>query len=251
VEGPTDDPAVRTLRGQQHRNFLVTLLLSQGVPMLLHGDEIARTQGGNNNGYAQDNPITWMDWEVDESQEMLLEFTRRLVTMRNGHPVFRRRRFFSGTGGADRNTGAGTSNTLADIAWLTLAGTKMADVDWENGYAQSVMVFLNGDAIAEPDSRGERIVDDSFLLLFNASPHDLGFTLPGEEYGGHWHVVVDTGDAAHLPPRTHSYTSGAADSSRLSSGRDAERLPQMSPGEGLTVVARSVVVLRSDKRLHR
>jgi glycogen operon protein len=112
------------------------------------------------------------------------------------------------------------------------------------------MVFLNGDAIAEPDKRGERIVDDSFLLLFNASPHDLDFSLPGLEYGEHWHVVVDTGDTAHLPPRTHSYTSGSAESSRLSSGRDAERLPRLDPGEQRTVRARSVVVLRSDKRLH-
>ncbi len=250
VEGPTDDLDVRRLRAQQHRNFLVTLLLSQGVPMLLHGDEIARTQGGNNNGYAQDNPITWMDWDLDGEQEVLLEFTRRLVAMRNGHPVFRRRRFFSGTGGADADTGAGTTNTLADIAWLTLAGTRMGREDWDNGYAQSVMVFLNGDAIAEPDTRGERIVDDSFLMLFNASPQDLDFCLPTAEYGENWHVVVDTGDPGHLPPRTHSYTSGSAESSRLSSGRDAQRLPQLAPGDRRTVVARSVVVLRSDKRLH-
>jgi isoamylase len=251
VEGPTEDPTVNALRERQHRNFLVTLLLSQGVPMLLHGDEIARSQGGNNNGYCQDNPITWMDWELDDSQEMLLEFTRRLVAMRHGHPVFRRRRFFSGTGQAHDGPGHGSGAGLADIAWLKMDGSRMSDGDWTNGYAQSVMVFLNGDAIAEPDTRGERIVDDSFLMLFNASPHDLSFTLPGEEYGGHWHVVVDTGDPNHLPPRTHTYTPGFAESSRLSSGRDAERLPRLRPHQVRDVVARSVVVLRSDKRLHR
>ena len=247
VEGPTDDPAVVALRERQHRNFLVTLLLSQGVPMLAHGDEIARSQGGNNNGYAQDNEVTWMDWELDESQEMLLEWTRRLVAMRHGHPVFRRRRFFSGTGRPDATQGS-EGRVTDDIAWLAMDGRRMGDGDWDNGYAQSVMVFLNGDAIHEPDARGERIVDDSFLMLFNASPHDLDSRCPARSTGQSWHVVVDTGDLDHLPPRTHPYTTGRSESSRLSTGRDAERLTHLEPGATRTVVDRSVVVLRSDKR---
>ncbi|MFC5382493.1 glycogen debranching protein GlgX [Aquipuribacter nitratireducens] len=244
VEGPTQDPGVVALREKQHRNFLVTLLLSQGVPMLLHGDEVARSQGGNNNGYCQDNPTTWMDWELDDWQELLLEFTRRLVAMRNGHPVFRRRRFFSG----DTDPG---DDALGDIEWLRLDGARMTDGDWNVGYAQSVMVFLNGEAIEEPDARGERIVDDSFLMLFNASANDLSFTLPGQAYGKRWHVVVDTSDPSHLPPRTHSYTTGYAESRRLSSERDAARLPQLRPHQVCDVASRSVVVLRTDQQDRR
>ncbi len=238
VEGPTDDKAVKALRERQHRNFLVTLLLSQGVPMILHGDEVARSQQGNNNGYCQDSELTWMDWKLGEDQEMLLEFTRRLVAMRHGHPVFRRRRFFSGPTGK-------VPGTLGDIAWLDMTGARMDEVDWTNGFAQSLMVFLNGSAIEESDLRGERIVDDSFLLLFNASPHDLTFTLPQEQYGRSWNVVVDTGDPNHLPPLTHSYTPGYAESTRLNSGRQARRRPHLGPLQTRDVVSRSIVVLRS------
>ena len=238
VEGPTDDRDVIALRERQHRNFLVTLLLSQGVPMLLHGDEIARSQSGNNNGYCQDNELTWMDWDLEESDELLLEFTRRLVAMRHGHPVFRRRQFFAGPQGV-------VPDSLGDIVWLDMAGNRMDEGDWTNGYAQTLMVFLNGSAIRESDVRGERIVDDNFLLLFNASSADLSFTLPEQRYGTSWNVLVDTGDPNHLPPLTHSYTPGYAESTRLSSGRQARRRPQLRPHQVREVVNRSIVVLRS------
>ena len=163
-----------------------TLLLSQGVPMIAHGDEIGRTQGGNNNAYCQDNEITWMDWELTETQADLLEFTRRLVELRRENPVFRRRRFFAGS------PDHGGESDVHDISWFTTAGTEMADDDWRNGYAKSVMVFLNGRAIPEPDRRGQRIVGDSFLLIFNGHYEPLDFTLPSRQYGSSWRVEIDT-----------------------------------------------------------
>ncbi|GAB3169965.1 glycogen debranching protein GlgX [Myceligenerans halotolerans] len=184
AEGPTDDAGVNRLRARQRRNFLVTLLLSQGVPMLSHGDELGRTQQGNNNTYCQDNELTWMDWEKPD--EELLDFARRTVRLRRDHPVLRRRRFFEGTRTGD----------LADIEWLDLTGDKMDDTDWHTSYARTVTVFLNGDAITETDGRGEPIVDDSFLLLLNAHSERLDFTLPPESYGAAWTVVLDTDDNA-------------------------------------------------------
>ncbi|MBK6886098.1 MAG: glycogen debranching protein GlgX [Tetrasphaera sp.] len=186
VEGPTDDPAVLTLRARQHKNLLTTLLLSQGVPMLAHGDEIGRTQSGNNNAYCQDNEITWMDWELTEAQADLLDFTRRLVELRRDNPVFRRRRFFAGS--ADH----GGESEVHDISWFTPAGTEMSEDDWRNGYARSVMVFLNGQAIPEPDRRGQRIRGDNFLMIFNAHFEPLDFTLPSRHYGSSWRVEIDT-----------------------------------------------------------
>jgi isoamylase len=187
AEGPTDDPAVLALRARQKRNFLTTLLLSQGVPMLLAGDEMGRTQRGNNNAYCQDNEISWVDWVVhDEDDAKLLDYLRKLIRLRAEHPVFRRRRFFRGQairGGRQR---------LGDIAWLTLVGEEMTDHDWDAGFAKSLTVFLNGRAISEPDRRGERIVDDSFLLLFNASEQDLAFTIPPRRYGQRWSRALDT-----------------------------------------------------------
>ena len=141
VEGPTDDPAISALRLQQRRNFLTTLLLSQGVPMLAHGDEMGRTQRGNNNGYCQDNDLTWVDWDLDDDDAELLRFTRRLVQLRKDHPVFRRRRFFAGT--ADH----GGESDLGDIAWFMPNGKHMDGEAWRDGIARSLMVFLNGDAI--------------------------------------------------------------------------------------------------------
>ncbi|RPF21055.1 glycogen operon protein [Myceligenerans xiligouense] len=184
VEGPTDDPGVNRLRARQRRNFLVTLLLSQGVPMLSHGDEIGRTQQGNNNTYCQDNELTWMDWEDPDKD--LLDFARYTVRLRRDHPVLRRRRFFEGTRTGD----------LADIEWLDLTGDRMDDTNWATSYARTVTVFLNGDAITETDGRGEPIVDDSFLLLLNAHSERLDFTLPPEGYGTEWTVVLDTDDNA-------------------------------------------------------
>ncbi|GIG24342.1 glycogen debranching protein GlgX [Cellulomonas denverensis] len=186
VEGPTDDPEVTELRQRQSRNFLATLLLSQGVPMLAHGDELGRTQQGNNNVYCQDNELSWVDWDLDATREQLLEYTRTVVALRRDHPVFRRRRFFAGA--PER----GGESDLRDIAWLDPCGTHMSDEQWQEAYARSVMVFLNGDAIAEPDLRGEEVVDDSFLVLFNGAPEPVTFSLPGEDYGDTWTVVLDT-----------------------------------------------------------
>ena len=195
VEGGTDDPGVLALRARQQRNFLATLMLSQGVPMMSHGDELGRTQGGNNNGYCQDNEITWVDWDLDEEQNALLEFTRRLVHLRRDHAVFRRRRFFAGA------PEHGGQTDLRDIAWMTPTGGPMSDDAWSSEHAFAVMVFLNGDAITEPDSRGQEIVDDSFLLLFNSHWEKRQFQLPGAEYGGSWTVVFDT-DGQIRPGRT-------------------------------------------------
>ncbi|MFF9817685.1 glycogen debranching protein GlgX [Streptomyces sp. NPDC014006] len=185
AEGPTRDRDVLALRARQQRNLLATLLLSQGVPMLLHGDELGRTQLGNNNAYCQDNELTWIDWQDAIEGSELLDFTRRLITLRRDHPVFRRRRFFKGR--APR----GTRTEAKDIAWFTPAGQEMTDGDWETGFARSLMVHLNGKAITEPDLRGLRVEDDSFLLLFNAHSQALTFTLP-EDLGPWWAVEVDT-----------------------------------------------------------
>ncbi|KQZ84437.1 glycogen debranching protein [Microbacterium sp. Root166] len=185
VEGPTDDPAVLTLRARQQRNFIATLLLSQGVPMLLHGDEIGRTQGGNNNGYAQDNETTWVDW--DAADRPLLEFTAALSRLRREHPTFRRRRFFEGRPVA-REAGA----PLADIAWLRPDGTLMRPDDWDSGFGRAVGVFLNGAGIQERDRRGEPIRDSHFIVLFNAGDDIIDFHIPVVEHSPDWDVVIDT-----------------------------------------------------------
>ncbi|MYU64733.1 glycogen debranching enzyme, partial [Streptomyces sp. SID69] len=185
VEGATRDRDVLALRARQQRNLLATLLLSQGVPMLLHGDELGRTQHGNNNAYCQDGELAWIDWPSAIDGSELLDFTRRLITLRRDHPVFRRRRFFKG------RVAQGSSADGKDITWFTPAGREMNDTDWDTGFARSLMVHLNGKAITEPDLRGLRVADDSFLLLFNAHSQALSFTLP-EEAGRWWAVEVDT-----------------------------------------------------------
>src|SRR5215472_5406652 len=190
TEGPTDDPAITELRGRQARNFLATLLLSQGVPMLLAGDELGRTQLGNNNAYCQDNEVSWVDWEAGGKHADLLEFTRALIALRREHAVFRRRRFFSGTVQSD--TG------LGDITWLTPAGTEMTVADWSSD-ARALAVLLNGSAITEPGPRGEAITDDNFLLLFNAGDQPVTFTLPAAGHAADWQVVVDTASPAAMP----------------------------------------------------
>jgi glycogen operon protein len=183
AEGPTDDPAIRTLRGRQKRNFLTTLLLSQGVPMLLAGDEIGRTQGGNNNAYCQDNEISWVDWE--HADEDLREFTRRLLEMRWRHPVFRRRGWFQGR----PIFGEG----IGDIGWFKPDGTSMNDGDWQAGFAKALGVFLNGENLAGIGPKGEPKTDDSFYLLFNADSNALDFRLPpAEPWGRRWLRVLDT-----------------------------------------------------------
>jgi glycogen operon protein len=182
IEGPTDDPAVLNLRARRVRAMLATLLLSQGVPMLLAGDELGRTQCGNNNAYCQDNDTSWVQWS--KADRDLLEFTQRLVTLRRNHPVFRRRRFFEGR--PARGDGE------HDIGWYTPAGTEMSADDWRVGYARSLMVFLNGDSITTPGPHGEHIHDDDFLLLFNANLDPMQFRIPKQHRQARWRRVVDT-----------------------------------------------------------
>jgi isoamylase len=193
AEGPSGDPAISELRARQKRNFLVTLFLSQGVPMLLAGDEMGRTQGGNNNAYCQDSSVSWLDWGLAAAQQDLLQFTETLAGLRRDHPVFRRRRFFRGqVPGGEKG----------DIVWLTPGGGMMTDSDWAASYAKSLAVYLNGDAISEPDPRGGKITDDSFLLLFNAHSNALVFTLPDSGYAAGWEVVIDTARQAPGAPGT-------------------------------------------------
>jgi len=170
VEGDTDDAAVLAQRARQQRNFIATLLLSQGVPMLLAGDEIGRTQRGNNNAYCQDNDISWLDWSLDDAQRALLEFTRRLIALRAAHPVFRRRDFFRGVPliGAD----------VRDVLWLQPGGAEMTVETWQNGQTRALMVFLAGDGLTDSDAQGRALRDDSFVMLFNASSETVAFSLP-------------------------------------------------------------------------
>ena len=182
AEGPTDDPLVLTYRARRVRSMLATLLLSQGVPMLLAGDEMGRTQQGNNNAYCQDNEISWVDWERADTG--LLEFSRRLSALRRRHPAFRRRRFFEGQ--------FVRGNGHHDIAWHTPAGRRMTDHDWQVGYARSLTVFLNGQGITSLGPRGERVTDDDFVIMFNANREDMPFTMPIDLREGTWERVLDT-----------------------------------------------------------
>jgi isoamylase len=185
VEGPTDDPEVRALRRRQQRNFLATLFLSQGVPMLLGGDEIGRTQDGNNNAWCQDNELSWFDWENADVD--LLDFARRLIRLRREHPVFRRTHFLVG-----REAGSG----LPDVWWFRPDGRKMTKRDWDRGDARTLGVFLNGQEIAEATEDGRPIGGHSFLLLFNAFHEPVEFTLPARRFGLRWAVELATAEAA-------------------------------------------------------
>ena len=189
VEGPTDDPEILDLRCRQMRNIIATLMLSQGTPMISHGDEIGRSQSGNNNVYCQDSELSWMDWSLVDKNSDQLEFTRRVTALRKAHPVFKRRRFFDGEP-------IRSGDEVRDIAWLTPAGKEMQHQDWGGEFGKSVAVFLNGDAIPEPDSRGERVVDDSFLMCFNAHDHEVDFVIPNDDYAKEWTAVLDTTDAS-------------------------------------------------------
>ncbi|HET9441693.1 MAG TPA: glycogen debranching protein GlgX [Acidimicrobiales bacterium] len=186
AEGPTDDPDVLELRARQQRNLLATLFLSQGVPMLLGGDEMGRSQGGNNNAYCQDNELSWFDWSQRDEQLALLGFTRRLMDFRLAHPNLRRRRWFQGR----RIRGSDAK----DIAWFTPDGLEMTDSDWDVGFAKALGVFLNGEQIPSLGPRGERIVDDSLLLLFSAHHEPIDFTVPTGPYGEPWELMIDTAD---------------------------------------------------------
>jgi isoamylase len=184
-EGPTDEPGIVALRERQMRNFLTTLFLSQGVPMLVAGDEIARTQRGNNNAYCQDNEISWVSWELDEPKQRLLEFTRRLITLRHRHPAFRRQAFLAGESGPSR---------LPDVWWFRPDGRKMTRRDWEGAGGPRLGVFLNGAELKERTPEGEPIGDDSFLVLFNANHEDAAFTLPPRRFGNRWRLELSTSD---------------------------------------------------------
>ena len=210
AEGPTDDPAVNELRRRQQRNFLATLLLSQGVPMIAHGDELGRSQSGNNNTYAQDSELSWVHW--DDADQDLIEFTAGLARLRAKHPTFRRVRFFNG-----RPVTRGAGEPLPDIEWLNTEAAQMTDEDWDTDFVKAAGVFLNGQGIRGRDPRGQRITDDNALLYFNASENDVDFQLPSEEYGSHWEIVVDTAE-----------------------GESDEHVPAGSP---LHVKARSMIVL--------
>jgi isoamylase len=213
VEGETDDHAVRTLRAKQQRNFIATLLLSQGVPMLLHGDELGRTQNGNNNTYAQDSEIAWVHW--DQADQPLIEFTAAISRLRKEHPVFRRARFFDG-----RPQPADEGAPKPDIKWLRPDGTGMQPDDWDSGFGRAVGVYLNGEGLRDRDARGERVIDVDFLLYFNAADDVVKCKLPAKTYGTSWDVVVDT------------------------SGRNTDRGP-LRAGNQLNVEARSLVVLQA------
>ena len=185
VEGPTCDAEVNALRNRQQRNFITTLLLSQGVPMICHGDELGRTQRGNNNGYCQDNELTWVDWE--HADVALQSFTASVSALRANHPVFRRKRFFNGRPVRRRG-----SEGLPDISWFRPDGSEMSDEDWDSGFGKSIAVYLNGQGIPDLDPRGRRVVDDSFVMCFNGHHEGLEFILPPAEFGAAWQPVVDT-----------------------------------------------------------
>ncbi len=196
VEGPTDDPAVNALRARQKRNMLATLLLSQGVPMLVAGDEIGRTQNGNNNAYCQDNGLSWLDWGHDPERAKLRDFVRRMVHLRRTHPVFRRRHFFQGR--------PLHGSEAKDIVWLKPDGSEMTAEEWNQDFARCLGVYLAGSALTEVDARGQRVVDDDFVVLFNAHHDPVPFRLPAKTLAPHgdgqWQAIVDTARDDGLAP---------------------------------------------------
>jgi glycogen operon protein len=214
AEGPTEDPEVLNLRARQQRNFIATMLLSQGVPMILHGDELGRTQQGNNNVYCQDSELSWVKW--DEVDQPLMEFTAAVNRLRAAHPTFRRSTFFDGR--PVRRLGKGEK--LPDIVWLNEDGTEMLPEDWGRGFGRTIGAFLNGDGIQGRDDRGRQITDVNFLLYFNAHDDDIKFTLPAGEFAASWDMVINT------------------------AGNGVERSPLVA-GSVLKVTARSMTVLRA------
>jgi glycogen operon protein len=236
AEGPTDDPNVNALRERQKRNFLATVFLSQGVPMLLAGDETGRTQGGNNNAYCQDNEISWVDWDFDDRDHKLLDFTRRLIALRRNHYVFHRRHFFQGR--PLRGKG------VKDIVWLRPDGAEMSDEEWDQHFARSLGVYIAGEGLTEVDGRGRVVHDDNFLLLFNAHHETITFQLPplaaakervelpvpveapevvmtplqkaqaapaADPATGYWEAIVDTAQESGLAPQGRQRAEGAYD----------------------------------------
>ena len=213
AEGETDDEGIKSLRERQKRNFLVTLFLSQGVPMLVSGDELSRTQNGNNNAYCQDNELSWINWE--KADKDLINFTKQLIHFRHKHPTFRRRRWFQGL----PIKGIG----VEDIGWFQPDGSEMSEEHWNQDFAKSMAVFLNGHGIRSVGPRGEHVTDDSFYIIFNAHHEPLEFKLPARKYGTNWVKVIDTS------------SSSVADEN------------EYSPRETITAESRSIIVLRKPK----
>ncbi|HEX2092588.1 MAG TPA: glycogen debranching protein GlgX [Longimicrobiaceae bacterium] len=216
VEGPTDRPDIVRQRERQKRNFIATLLLSHGVPMICGGDEMGRTQRGNNNAYCQDNELSWIHWDLTDRDRELLEFTRRVARLRREHPTFRRRKFFRGR--------PIRGSEAKDITWLRPDGKEMTEQEWNAGFVKSFGMSLAGDAIEEWDERGEQILDDTFLLLLNADGGAICFTLPMSCDEGLWEVVLDTSEP------------------RLEEGKCA-----LAPGEEYLLAGRSMVILRMEE----
>jgi glycogen operon protein len=216
VEGEIDDPDINALRARQKRNFVATLFLSQGVPMMLGGDEIDRTQRGNNNAYCQDNEISWYDWTLTPEKERQLEFFIRMIRLRREHPIFRRRHFFHGR--------PIRGSTVKDIVWLDKDGGEMTDEDWRESHARCLGVYFSGEGLTETDDHGQPLTDESFLVLFNANDADIPFPLPRFLPGSRWLTIVDT-----------AYRDGL------------ERGPTIEAGNVYRLRARSLVLLQQQK----
>jgi glycogen operon protein len=201
-EGPTPNPEIRQLRQRQMRNFLATLMLSQGVPMICGGDEIARSQQGNNNAYCQDNETTWYDWNLSSDQKNLLAFTRSLIRLRRSQPTLRRRKYFHGR----KIRGA----EIKDISWFSPTGHEMTDEEWNADFVRTLGVRLSGDLIDERDSLGRPITGETLLILFNAHYESVSFVLPAHRKGAHWSLQFDTADpsAGLRPPRKAFFRGG-------------------------------------------
>jgi glycogen operon protein len=220
IEGPTDDPDINNLRKRQVRNFLTTLFLSQGVPMLLAGDESGRTQMGNNNAYCQDNEISWLNWE--NRDEHLFKFTSGLIHFRLAHPAFCRNKWFR----YKQIKGAG----LTDIEWFLPEGTPMSHEHWNKTLAKSLGIFLSGDEMNIKNEHGEKIVDDTFFMMFNSDEHSVRFTIPGQSWSKSWFRILDTNDGFMDP--------------------DSIKYPIMA-GESIEVKGRSVVLLINKKKARK
>ena len=219
AEGPTDDPNVNALRARQQRNFLATLLLSQGVPMINGGDEMGRTQNGNNNAYCQDNELSWLDWE--HMDQALLRFTQNLIQLRRSHRIFRRRRWFQGR--PLHGTG------VKDIAWFKPDAKEMTEDDWKAGFAKSIGVFFNGDTISTTDMFGERVTDDSYYIVFNAHHEPLAFTLPDSSFAQTWAKVLDTNETPRRRDRRKPQQEIAAGGKLEVAGRSIVLLERIEP----------------------
>ena len=213
VEGKTNQSEILQLRAQQQRNFLATLMLSQGVPMLLAGDEMGRSQLGNNNTYCHDNELSWIDWQLPDENKALLRYTQKLIDLVHDHPVFRRRHWFYGR----EIHGSG----ISDIGWFNVEGAEMQD-EWNAGFVKTLTVFLNGEEIATPNHRGEQVIDDSFLLMFNAHYELLEFALPEGLSDRRWRLLIDTKSEGFV-----------------------KRAKTFREDDKITVAARSLVVLQS------